>query len=264
MHSPEAPSQVPSDDGFSRLFRSVGRRSRYAGLAFIALSIVFLVLSVSDQFVVFEVDSIVAFLAAIFLLFKDPAAKVQTRVLDAILTSSDRAITELATSSNVGYTYVPTGDRVEDVVVMPSNSVPAQPPDGWTPSAHSLTITPPGRGLAALYKREAGLTLVTMDALRASLSETMRESFGLAHAVDIDSRDDGVTVTMHGASATCTCDDHRTAAGGSIGCTLASFFAVLVTTAEKRPVSLGSCVHKIDLDSWTVPMSWWQRGKAGK
>jgi hypothetical protein len=246
------------DDTFSRLFKSVGRQSKYAGLGFIALSIVFLILAVSDQFVVFEVDSVVAFLVAIFLLFKDPHARVQAGVLDAILTSSDRAIAELVTSVGTRFTYVPTGDRIEDVVIVRSDSVDDAIPNGGASKAPRLMLTPPGRGLAQLYKRETGLSEVTMEALRASLSETMRENFGLARSVDIESREDGVKVTMHGASATCRCGQgpSATAAGNSVGCALASFLAVLVVAATKRSVSLEPCVHETNLDTRTVSMGW--------
>ena len=242
---------------FSKLFRSVGRYSRYAGLGFIALSILFLVLAVSNQFIVFEVDSIVAFLVAIFLLFRDPRARVQARVLDAILLSSDQTIEELAVSSKAGFAYVPAGNNVEDVVVVPAGLVKATMPNGAPTSEPSLVITPPGRELARLYNRETGLTHVTMDALRISLSEMMRENFGLARSVSIDSKDDIVRITLHGASATCTCGSagDQAASAGRIGCTLASFLAVLVATATERSTSLEPCVHDTSADNWVVSMS---------
>src|SRR2546425_265803 len=51
----------------ARLYASVGRSSRTAGLGFGALSIALLILSVYNGFIVFEIDSIIAFLAAIVL-----------------------------------------------------------------------------------------------------------------------------------------------------------------------------------------------------
>ncbi|MDA4136365.1 MAG: hypothetical protein OK449_05115 [Thaumarchaeota archaeon] len=247
---------MPGDDTLSKLFNRVGRYSRYAGLGFIILSIAFLILAVSDQFVVFEVDSLVAFLAAIFLLFRDPRARVQVGVLDATLTSSDRTIAELAAPSLTGFTYVATGNRVEDVFVIGADFEQALITSEENRNMPSLMFTPPGRGLAELYKREAGLVQVTMDALRASLSETMREKFGLARSASIDSKDDGVTISLQGAPATCSCGEGHTnnAKGGSIGCTVGSFLAVLVTTATKGPVSLEPCVHDANTDTWTVSM----------
>jgi len=247
---------MPDDDAFSKLFKSVGRYSRYAGLGFIILSIAFLILAVSDQYVVFEVDSIVAFLAAVFLLFRDPRARVQAGVLDAILISTDQAITELTASSHTGFTYLTTGNTVEDVFVIQAGLEEALTENEGHPNMPSPMFTPPGRGLAELYKREAGLTKVTMDALRGSLSETMREKFGLSRSVGIDSKDDGVKITLQGAQATCSCGDGhtKTAKAGSIGCTLASFLAVLVTAATESSVSLEPCVHDTGTDTWTVSM----------
>jgi hypothetical protein len=240
---------------FSKLYGSIGRSSRSAGLGFIALSVVFLVLSVSDQFIVFEIDSIVAFLAAIFLLFRDPRARVQVRVLDAIIESTDESISELSTFSDAGFTYVPTGRGVEGVVVVPERLEDAAVPDGDRPGAPFKAFTPPGRRLAMVYVREVGLTQITMDALSASLSGTMQENFGLADYADIVSTDDSVKVTLHGASTTCACErDQTRPAKGSIGCTLASFLAVLVCAATKRPLSLEPCVHDVGADEWTVSM----------
>jgi len=244
-------------DVFSKLYGSIGRSSRYAGLGFIVLSIVFLVLAVGDQFIVFEIDSIVAFLAAIFLLFRDPRARAQVRVLDAIMESTDETIGELSTFSDAGFTYVPTGAGVEGVVVVPERLEEAIVPDGGRPSAPFRAFTPPGRRLAMIYAREVGLTQITMDVLSASLSGAMQENFGLADSADIVSTDDGVKVTLHGASTTCACetDQARSDPKGSIGCTLASFLAVLVSAATKRPLSLEPCVHDVSADSWTVSMT---------
>ncbi|MDA4113035.1 MAG: hypothetical protein OK474_03215 [Thaumarchaeota archaeon] len=248
---------MANPDVFSRLYGSIGRSSRYAGLGFIALSVVFLVLAVSDQFIVFEIDSIVAFLAAIFLLFRDPRARAQVRVLDAIMESTDESIAELSAFSDAGFTYLQTGNGVGGVVVVPEQLEDAAVPDG---DHHSDTpfkaFTPPGRRLALLYVREVGLTQITMDALSASLSGTMQENFGLADYTDIVSTNDSVKVTLHGASTTCACetDQTRPASKGSIGCTLASFLAVLVCAATKRPLTLEPCVHDVSADEWTVSM----------
>jgi hypothetical protein len=109
---------MPDVSAFSKLYGRVGRYSRYAGIGFIVLSVLFLVIAVSDQFIVFEIDSIIAFLAALVLLFKDPRARVQARVFDAVMGSTDEAIGELS-ASDAGFTYVPAGNGVEMVVIVP-------------------------------------------------------------------------------------------------------------------------------------------------
>jgi hypothetical protein len=252
----EIQNRMPETNVFSKLYGRVGRYSRYAGIGFIVLSVFFLVIAVSNQFIVFEIDSIVAFLAAIVLLFKDPRARVQARVFDAVLGSTDEAIGELS-ASDVGFTYVPTGDSVEMVVIIPELAKgAAQPKDAPSKAPPVEAITPPGRGLAKLYVRETGAKQLTMDVLRASLPEAMRENFGLARSVDIVSKDEGVDVTLHGASTTCTCGigQKEPASRGSVGCGIASFLAVLVSAATNRQVLLERCVREADTGAWTIPM----------
>jgi len=247
---------MPDSSVFSRLYGRVGRYSRYAGIGFIVLSVLFLVIAVSDQFIVFEIDSIISFLAAIVLLFKDPRARVQARVFDAVLGSTDEAIGELS-ASDVGFTYVPTGDGVEMVVIIPEIAERSVLPNGAPSSVPSMdAITPPGRGLAKLYVREMGVTQLTTDVLRVSLPEAMRENFGLARSVDIVSTDDRVDVTLHGASTTCTCGvgQKDPTSKGSVGCAVASFLAVLVSAATNRPVLLERCVREASTGTWTIPM----------
>jgi hypothetical protein len=247
---------MPDPSVFSKLYGRVGRYSRYAGIGFIVLSVLFLVIAVSDQFIVFEIDSIVAFLAAVVLLFKDPRARVQARVFDAVLGSTDEAIGELS-ASDAGFTYVPTGHGVESVIIIPESVKGAALPTGSPRSSPSAeAITPPGRGLAKLYVREIGATQLTMDVLRASLPEAMRENFGLARSVDIVSTDERVDVTLQGASTTCTCGvgQKGPTSEGSVGCAVASFLAVLVSAATDRPVLLERCVREASTGSWTIPM----------
>jgi len=143
-------------ESFAKLYSRVGRNSRFAGAAFVILSIAFLVLSVYDQFIVFEVDSVLAFLVAVVLLFRDTGARVQPAVMGAMLLSSEKAIAEL-TSEAGGYTYLPLGASVEDVVVVPSR-LAAQRPLAGNPHPPDGMMTPPGRALAILFFRESGLT----------------------------------------------------------------------------------------------------------
>jgi hypothetical protein len=260
-------ARLSNGKGMSKLYKSVGQSSKIAGIGLGVLSIVFLLLAVYDGFFLFEVDSVIAFMAAVFLLFKDPRARVQSRVLDAMLLSSDQAIQELSAPAGAGFTYVTKGDEIEDVVVVPGNAMAeatAGLPNG-APTAHPVELTPPGRRLAELYRREAGLMHVrlTMEVIGVSLPDVMRENFGLARAVSIDSTEDGVKVTLHGSSSTCTCGEYDKADAGKgyVGCTVASFLAVLVVTATGRPVSLDRCVHDTEADTWTVPMSLGQKPK---
>lgn len=227
---------------FARLNSRLGRNSRIVGVCFVALSILFLILSVYDQFIVFEVDSVVAFVIAVVLLFRDPRARVQAGVLDAMLLSSSQAIAEL-TSHVSGYEYLPLGESVEDVVVVPTHSGFFDSPSEALRRSKER-MTPPGRALATLFLRESGLTHVTMDGLAASLPGIVQEKLGLADSLSIRDQGDKVKVILRGPAAVCRPRSEGTSPGshGVVGCTVASFFAVLYSSASKKPVVLEDCV----------------------
>jgi hypothetical protein len=241
---------------FRQLFARVGRSSKVAGLGFVALTIIFLFLSVTGESIVFQIDSIAAFLAAIVLLFKDPRARVQGRVLDAIMLSSNQALEDLSALDGASFAYVPAGNSIEGVVVVarrPAEAASTGGPQG----KHREEVTPPGRALAEVFSREAGLKQLTLEVVRASLPPIMRENFGLASSVDINETGDEVEVTMHETTATCGRGNgsSTSSAKGFIGCTVASFLAILVSASTARPVLLGECAHDEAARTWTVPMT---------
>jgi hypothetical protein len=246
-------------DSFARLSSRVGRNSRIAGIVFLAASVSFLMLSVSDQFIVYEVDSLVAFLIGVVLLFRDPRARVQAGVLDAMMLSSGQAIAELA-SHDAGYTYLPLGERVEDVVIVPTSPGSSSPPSGGLPPP-SKTITPPGRALATLFLRESGLTDATMDGLAVSLPRIVCEYLGLADSLSIRGEDDNVEVILHRPASVCRprSDGTNPASRGVVGCTVASFFAILYSSASMRPVILEDCAHDEATDTWRIGLTFGPR-----
>jgi len=236
------------------LYSRVGRTSRITGVGFIALSILLLLFSVYDQFIVYEVDSVVAFLVGVVLLLRDPRARVQVGVLDAMQLSSGETIAELSSDAE-GYTYLPEGESVEDVVVVPTpSSSSSLPKESLRPSQR---ITPPGRALATLFLRESGLSRATMDGLAVSLPRTIRENLGLADSLSIRSKGDRVDVVLHGPTAVCKprSDETDPSSHGVVGCTVASFLAVLYSSASKRPVVLEDCVHDAAKDTWSIGLN---------
>jgi hypothetical protein len=239
----EPEDSLSSSESFAKLYSRVGRNSKIAGIGFVVLAVVFLFLSVSDQFIVYEVDSIVAFLIAAVLLFRDPRAKVKAVVLDAIQLSSSEAIADLASEAE-GYTYLPSGGSAEDVVVVPTSSYLRSRSKGEPPPSEDR-ITPPGRTLAMLFLRESGLTQVTIEGLAASLPRFVSEDLALAGSMDVLDKSDRVEVTLHGLPSICKpgSDGSGPASRGVVGCTVASFFAVLYSSASKRPVVLEECVR---------------------
>ncbi len=252
---------MPDSSAFSRQYSRLGRYSRYAGLGFIALSVALLVLSAYDQFILFEIDSIAAFLIAVFLLFRDPRARVQAGVLDAILGSTDETIEGLSALSGVDFTYVPAGSGVEGVVIAVTGGPKRRQKAnvGSDPAPPPRELIPPGRGLAMLFVREMGFRSITLDLLRDSLPDAMRERFSLATTTEFVSADDSVDVTLRGASTVCSCSPaagEKPSPKGSVGCPVASFVAVLVSAATDRPVSLKPCARDGGrTEAWKISMA---------
>ncbi|MGP8056048.1 MAG: hypothetical protein ACLP9K_00360 [Nitrososphaerales archaeon] len=240
---------------FAKLRSRVGRNSRIAGIGFVALSILFLVLSVYDQFVVYEVDSVVAFIIAVLLLFRDPRTRVPAGVLDAMQLSSSQALAELASDAD-GYVYVPLGEDVEDVVVVPTSSGFFSLPKGGLPPSQKR-ITPPGRALATLFLRESGLARATMDGLAVSLPRIVREELGLADSLSINEKGDRVEVILRRPASVCgrVSDGSDLASRGIVGCSVASFLAVLYSSASMRQVVLEDCAHDEAADTWSIGLN---------
>jgi len=240
---------------FARLYSRVGRNSRIAGVGFIALSILLLILSIYDQFIVFEVDSVVAFVIAVVLLFRDPRVRVQAGVLDAMLLSSSQTTAELASHTS-GYAYLPLGESVEDVVVVPTHSGFFDLPSEDLRRSEEK-IAPPGRALATLFLRESGLTQVTMDGLAASLPRVIHEGLGLADSLSVRDQGDRVEVILRGPAFVCGARSDGTSPGprGVVGCTVASFFAVLYSSASKKLVVLEDCVRDETTDIWSIVLN---------
>ncbi len=251
---PDAPEAT-----WSSLYRRVGTKSRIAGLGFALLTVVFLVLSYYTQFVVFEIDSIVTFLACIILLFSEPRRKVQARLIDAILSSSGKVTAELAATRSEKFEYVPGTGGVSGVTLLPSNAPEASSKgnDGGLP------ITPPGKALAELFLREAGISRPTFESLEASLPQVVTENFGLANTIKLVRRDDSIKITLGAPSFECPCQSAGLAGKpGVLGCTVGSFFAVLACAAEGRPLELQGCVR--DNASDTLELIMRLEGAGGK
>ena len=72
------------------------RKSRLGAVVMLVLSVNLLVISYRFPNIVVEVDSVVAFAAAIVLIYKDTTHSVQLRVVDRILDSSNQQVSQLA------------------------------------------------------------------------------------------------------------------------------------------------------------------------
>lgn len=241
-----APSTVENQQ-WSSIYRRVGTRSKYAGVGFVILTAILLLLSYLTQYIVFEIDSIIAFLAALVLFFSEPRRRVQTRVMDAILNSNQRSVAELAARQSDAYEYVPAASGVSGVNLSPVQSNPAHN------EKSAPGFTPPGRALAELFVREAGIPVPSFDALEASLPQVVTENFGLARSAKLIRKDNTITLLLESPSFECPCRNDTDSPGSGVpGCTVASFLAVLVCAAESKPLMLTECSKDQSKDTWQV------------
>lgn len=254
VQRPGVPSEKIDHTPWASLYKRIGSKSKLAGLVFAILTTGLLILSTITQFIVFEIDSIIAFLATLVLLFSEPRKTVQARVIDAVLDSSERSIADLAAREADSFEYLPEKDGIAGVVMVPVAQVPVSQGKLSLVSGGSR-ITPPGRALAVLFAREAGVSTPSIDSLEASLPRIMTENFGLANSVMLSVDDASVRVLLGSPSFECPCSaDGLTAKSGVPGCTVASFLAVLVCASTRRPLMLEGCARDAKADTWEVRM----------
>ncbi len=97
------------------------RKSAAGAIVLSAVTVVFIVLSYRTGSLLFQFDSIVSFIAALILLFRDTSHTVQARVVNRILTSSHQMAADLSAYGLGGssFLYVPEGRKVGDVMLVP-------------------------------------------------------------------------------------------------------------------------------------------------
>ena len=236
---------------WASLNRRVGLKSKVAGVGFAVLTAVLLVLSQVTQSIVFEIDSLVAFLAALVLLLSEPRRRVHASLVDAILSSNEMSIADFAAKESDTYEYVPRTKGVSGVILTPASHA------GLHLAAGNgvLRVTPPGRALAELFMREAGVSSPTFESLQASLPQVISENFGLANSARLTREGDLVRVVLGRPSFECPCSNGGLAGrSGVVGCTVGSFIAVLVCAAEGRSLELQSCQRDSNSDTLEIAM----------
>jgi hypothetical protein len=96
-----------------------------------------------------------------------------------------------------------------------------------------------------------------MEGLAVSLPIIVCENLGLAASLSINGKGDRVEVVLRGPASVCRSkgDGTSPSSPGVIGCTVASFFAVLYSSASKRPVVLEDCAHDEATDTWSIGLN---------
>ncbi|HZW57130.1 MAG TPA: hypothetical protein VFF30_12645 [Nitrososphaerales archaeon] len=214
-----------------RIQRRLGERSKVAGASFAVISIFFLILSYFSNFIVFEIDSLVAFIAAIILLTREPSNSIQSRLVNRILDSLSTLNDQLAQGLSFrDVVYVATGPKVSDVVLGTSDPV-------------REALEPPGKSLAQLFCRQMNADHVTLSDLDVQLPRILTQDFRLASDVVVN-RDGDSKVDVRILNPALNCSNRAVAPGnntGMIGCALGSLVAILYANATTKVVRLVDC-----------------------
>lgn len=244
-----------------RLRRGLGRNSRIGAIILLMLSVSLVVLSYKYPNIVIEVNSVVAFAAAIVLLYKDTTHSVQLRVVDRILESSRDLMRNLASIGlpNATFTYVRKGDKITDVVIVPSlqsdgrsEGVPEPEKAKTAPvELNSIELVPAGRSLAQLFLREMPAENPGFEDLIRSLPTIISESLGLCAAASMTMNTDIVEVALIHPVLKNSCGTGEPAQIALL-CETCSLLAVLICYTTRRTVVIEGCSHNERKDVSTI------------
>ncbi|MGI0090621.1 MAG: hypothetical protein ACREBS_02830, partial [Nitrososphaerales archaeon] len=243
--------------------RRTGRKSRMGAILLLVLSVILLVVSYRYPNIVAEVDSVVAFAAAIVLIYKDTTHSIQLRVVDRILDSSRAQISQLASLTRFPeqnyYVHELKGEKVTDVFVVPSSSSPPslslQPEEnkggvqqpGGNHQTEATELIPPGRSLSEIFLRELAKENPDLQDLAGAMQPIFSESLGLAFASSMQvTSQDSVSVKILQPVLKNPCvrpDAGSSTTLYSLVCVVCSLLAVLICYASKRSVSIEACHH---------------------
>ena len=211
---------------------------------------------------VFEIESIVAFIGALVLIFKDSTRSVQLRVVTRIADSAQSIIEGLATSGATrgGFHYVSYGHKISDVFVVPINSSPLERGTVSTfglseKDVQRLKFVPPGRGLAELFEREVGVSQETLPGTLEALPDVLAESFELVASAVVNRDGNRVEVKLVRPLLKQSCaDTSLSVQDGRIGCPICSMIAILLCKYSGSPVVIEGCKYVSLTDQKTMTL----------
>jgi hypothetical protein len=234
------------------------------------LSLIFLgiALRVSNN-VVFQIDSVLALVAAIIVLLRGHGSSVQIRVVDRMLSSYEKLISGFSRGAlrTATFTYRPMGDDIVDVIVAveppEQNRTSARAQSNGTISESSQesitksdtspdpvipsTLTPPGADLAELFLREMGVSNPSLESLIQSLNSVACGRLELAESVEAKRTGDAIEIVIEHPAITSSVSDLDLKRGmdgnyftwlGLLGSPMASLFAVLFCESLKQDVRI--------------------------
>jgi hypothetical protein len=259
-------SNKEQQSALAPLHKRFGRRSRGAAIVLIVASFAMLVISYFYPSIVLQLESIIAFIAAIVLLFREQRHSVQLRIVTRMLNSSHEFIESLARDNlnPVDYSYFPLGPGISDVAILPSSELGTQfgqlPDEEGARNGNSMEqksfshkLVPPGRGLAELFERE--IPSRTLDELIGSLSAVVCQRFELASAARaiFDGKVISVILVQPALKDSCNSGGAKEPKVTSvIGCAVCSMLATLICYTTRRETKLNECLYDMLRDVSTV------------
>lgn len=255
------------------IHKMVGHRSRTAGIVLAIFSLVFLGLSLYfSSNIVFQIDSIVCLLAAIALFLRGERSSVQLRIVNRMLESSNQTLDEFSSftfGNSPNFSYVPMGDRVTDVSVVPNLQIERPATLETSMNGQSAVsalesdlvernLIPPGRSLAELYLRELNIAIST-ELLTQSLGTILCERFELASSLSVkqSENEDTIEISLKRPALRHSCS--TASHGGIIGCPVSSMFAILFCYASKRIVHLDRCDYNSEKNEMKIILGFVQK-----
>ncbi len=209
--------------------------------------------------IVFETESIVAFVGALVLILKDSTRSVQLRLVTRMVVSSNKIIDELARSlgPNREYHYLAYGPDINDVFVAPKAALRSVESKTAMPAAfealaqETQRYTPPGRGFAELFDRELGVDEQNLEGVMAELPRIISESFELAASATTIRDGSRVEVTLVRPLLKESCAEDGASLEGRIGCMICSMTAILLCKYSGSSVIAEGCKYTSLLDQST-------------
>ncbi|MDG6921910.1 MAG: hypothetical protein JRN67_01300 [Nitrososphaerota archaeon] len=231
----------------------IGRRSRLGSVALLVLSVALLVLSYQFRGIVLEVNSVVAFVAGLVLLFRDVRHAVQSRVVDRILLSNAEFVQSLSPNlRGTGFSYVTRGLNASDVVVVPSAEAERFFRKDSLNSKALTELIPPGKGLAELFAREIDDDNPTLDKILRQAPIVISDRFDLASSTVVRQDNDNLEFVLVHPTLDVSCDGDGKNSNSKVGCPICSLIATVVCTSSKRETLIENCSRDQIRDALTV------------
>lgn len=229
-----------------------GSKSRVAAVILLLCCIVLLIISYNYRNIVVELDSIIAFVAGLILLFKDQKHTIQLRIMNNALESSHAFMESAGIREMIGngsYKYVPAGKTISDVILKRLGEFST---DAKQDILGAVQLTPIGRGLAQLLVREMPVESPTVDDLLESLPSILTDKLNLAAGAKVFRGPDNLEFLLSQPTLMEECSNSASDDFRSLYCQTCSMVATAVCHVSRREITIEGCDRNEELDTSTI------------